>query len=264
MRFKLSLSLDSQAFGNLLPANYQYELSAWIYHTLSRGDAGYSQWLHQNGYSQDQKQFRLFNFSNLQIPKLRMEGDRIVLLSDTADLFLTFLPEEATEPFIKGTFASQSFTIGDRRSKVQWHVRSIEMLASPALHETMTFHTLSPMVITRRREDGGVDYLNPEDPKIGPALIGKYLAETLRSKYRAFYQEDIDAPYTPDFAILSPAKKKKITIKTGTPQQSDIVGYLCRFRITLPLPLMHILYETGAGEKGSMGFGIVEVGEIKR
>ncbi|MBA7582674.1 hypothetical protein ES708_24610 [subsurface metagenome] len=37
MRFKIELALENHA-ENLLPVNYQYELSSWIYNTIHRGD----------------------------------------------------------------------------------------------------------------------------------------------------------------------------------------------------------------------------------
>jgi len=66
MRFKLTLTVDRRAFGNFLPLNYQYELSAFVYRTIERANATYSEWLHENGFKLDAKQFRLFCFSNFQ------------------------------------------------------------------------------------------------------------------------------------------------------------------------------------------------------
>jgi len=255
MRFKLTLSFDFRALGKLLPANYQYELSGWIYHMLANGDAAYSEWLHQNGYVNNQKQFRMFTFSHLQIPKLRMEGDRLVLLSDQATLYLSFLPERATEEFIKGVFASQSFVLGDRHSQVQCSVQSIELVAPPAFEPIMTFQTLSPMVISGHLENGKPTYLSPE-----AFDTAKLLADTLRAKYLAYYGKPFEGTLEPDFNLLGPVKRKKITIKAGTPQETYIIGYMGRFSIRLPEELMMMLYETGVGEKGSMGFGMVENG----
>ncbi len=261
MRFNLTITFDHKPFGNKLPANYQYELSGWIYNTLARGDARYSDWLHTNGYTKDQKQFRLFTFSNLLIPKLKMEGDRLVLLSDHAQLFLSFLPEKATEEFVKGLFASQSFILGDRFSQVQCAVQSVELVLPPTIETTMTFKTLSPIVLSGHLPDGKPTYLSPDLP--GAARL---IYENLCAKYEAFHGRPFELGsdevnlYSKDasFVLMAPLKRKKITIKAHTPQQTYIVGYNTQFKISLPNELMHILYETGVGEKGSMGFGMVE------
>lgn len=34
MRFNLSIAFEHKSFGNKLPANYQYELSGWIYNLV--------------------------------------------------------------------------------------------------------------------------------------------------------------------------------------------------------------------------------------
>jgi CRISPR-associated endoribonuclease Cas6 len=69
MRFKLTLKVNREVFGDILPLSYQYELSAAIYKILSKADAEYATWLHNNGFELNpQKKFKLFTFSRLRIP----------------------------------------------------------------------------------------------------------------------------------------------------------------------------------------------------
>ena len=70
MRFKITLQVHSQQYGNALPINYQYELSAAIYQILSYADSDYAEWLHNNGFQSDHgsKNFKLFAFSHLIVP----------------------------------------------------------------------------------------------------------------------------------------------------------------------------------------------------
>jgi len=241
-----------------LPANYQYELSSWIYHTIAKGDEKYAEWLHANGFALGKKQFRLFTFSNLIFNKYRMEGDRIRLLDPGAGIIISFLPEKSTEEFVKGIFTSQSFSLGDGTSRVSCSIRSVEMMASPEFSDNMCFRTLSPMVISRKLPDGRTTYVSPETDGACEAIYNN-----LCSKYKAFYGKEYATgddgwKGEPGFRILSQVKRKKITIKVGTPQQTYIIGYLCSFEMTLPPDLMKILYEVGVGEKNSMGFGMVE------
>jgi len=253
MRFKLTLSFNFKASGKSLPINYHYELASWIYKTLSKGDSEYSEWLHQNGYINDRKQFRMFTFSNLQISNLRINGDRLVLLSEQAILYLSFLPERATEEFIKGIFTTQTFKLGDWLSGVQCCVQSIEVIAQPAFSQTMTFQTLSPIVISGHLENGKPTYLSPEAPNAAQLLYNNLCA-----KYIAYYGKSYTEAFKPEFILTSPLKRKKITIKANTLQQTYVVGYMGRFSTKLPEELMLLMYETGVGEKGSLGFGMVE------
>jgi CRISPR-associated endoribonuclease Cas6 len=119
----------------------------------------------------------------------------------------------------------------------------------------MNFKTLSPICITRRVERGATAYLSPVDPCAGESLL-----YSLLEKYRAYYGKPCSLPFDYDFTLLTPPKAKLITIKAGTDQQTRIKGYLCRFRLKAPEELTELLYESGAGEKGGMGFGMVTVG----
>lgn len=85
MRFKLTLQVNRQAFGNVLPINYQYEQSAVIYRILSRANKEFSLWLHENGYMlENGKRFKLFAYSPLKIMKREIyhEAKRIGILCD--------------------------------------------------------------------------------------------------------------------------------------------------------------------------------------
>lgn len=291
MRFKIALSLDFGTYGNVMPINYQYELSSWIYHTLAKGDKEYAEWLHTNGFTYGTKKFKLFTFSNIKFGRHKIVGERIILYDREAEFFISFLPEKSTEKFIKGVFTSQQFQLGDRISKICCNVSSVSAMPTPELYSVMIFKTLSPMVISGHLSNGKDTYISPESQDAGLRIY-----DNLCSKYYAYHGKPYlpdNVPYNPETSgssssdsipaklipaeqesiskgpilnekegvclkILSPLKRKKVTIKAGTPQQTYVIGYLCDFKITLPKDLMKILYETGIGEKGSLGFGMVE------
>ncbi len=252
MRFKLHLNIDKSKTGDMLPASYQYELSSFIYRTIARGDREFATWLHSNGFRLEGRNFKLFTFSQLEIPRWKIEGDRLRILSDDLALTLSFLPERSTEEFIKGVFSEQAFTLGDKRSKISLIVRNIESLASPQYQEAMEFQTLSPLCLSRKNDNGRIDYLSPAHEAAGEIILNNLLR-----KYEAFYNK----PYTGDtdfaFELLSEPRSKLITIKANTPQQTKIRGFMCRFRLQAPAELMRMAYKAGVGEKNSTGFGMV-------
>jgi signal transduction histidine kinase len=90
MRFKINLAIDSRTFGNRLPINYQYELSAWIYKIIACGDEQYAAWLHENGFSEKHRNFKMFVFSNLYSPGIKFEQDRLIFYSDKASIIGSF------------------------------------------------------------------------------------------------------------------------------------------------------------------------------
>ena len=256
MRFKLKLEVCPQVMGCELPFNYQYELSAAIYRILSQSDSTYSLWLHENGFIADNKRFKLFTFSNLIVPfyGIDKQRQRLIIKSDTIDWYITFLPEKSTKQFIEGVFCQQNFQIADRISGVEFLIREIQVMPPIEYHNEMFFKTLSPICISRRREDGKFDYLSPSDPNYTKGIL-----TGLRSRYKAYYDKEYPDKAYCDFQVLGEAKSALVKIKTDTPQQTFVRGYRYEFGIKLPEELMRIMYESGLGEKGSLGWGMCEV-----
>jgi len=257
MRFALRLHINKQAFGNMLPINYQYEQSAAIYHILARANEQYSAWLHENGYVLDSgKRFKMFTYSPFKIEKRRVLGEakRLCVLSDTVEWQISFLPEKSTEQFVQGLFSRQTFEIGDRLSRVQFQVQGIEVLPSPEFAEEMEFSAMSSISLRHFRENGTVEYLSPADSRSREIVqVG------LLSKYEAYHGKPYAGDLNFDFNVLNEPKRKLITIKQGTPEETRIAGYLCQFRMKAPIELMRIAYESGIGSGNSQGFGCVRV-----
>ncbi|MDR3327312.1 MAG: CRISPR-associated endoribonuclease Cas6 [Prevotellaceae bacterium] len=256
MRFKLLLQIHRNISGNLLPLNYQYPLSAWIYGIIAKSDAAYSTWLHDNGFSSvdSSKHFKLFTFSNLWFADAKPLADRLAIFSDTAELQLSFLPEKSTEEFIKGIFSEKEFSLGDRKSRVHFRVQGIEMLPPPVFGMEARFQTLSPITVSLQEETGRIAYLSPETDNYGQLLINN-----LKEKYRSFYQKPFVGDEAFEFELLSSPQSKLITIKANTREETRVRGYHCRFRLRADGELLRIMYSSGAGEKGSLGFGMVKI-----
>lgn len=253
MRFSLQLVPDTSIFGNTLPINYQYELSSFVYAAIHRSDAQYSTWLHQNGFIADNKQFRLFTFSHLHVPKYNIAGDRLMIESPTVEWQIAFLPGRSTEEFIRGLFSEQVFTLGDRQSKVQFRVTGIELMAEPVFTTDTVFTTLSPVCIARHiPETNQIFYESPDSPYAREAML-----RNLKNKYAAYHGHDYTGFGTFELKLLSKPISKLVSIKTGTPYQTKIRGYTFRFKLKADEELLKVMWNSGLGEKGSMGFGCV-------
>ena len=44
-----------------------------------------------------------------------------------------------------------------------------------------------------------------------------------------------------------------------TPEESKVIGYMYKFKLSMSPILNQIMYETGIGEKVNLGFGCVEI-----
>lgn len=255
MRFKLSLQLQAKIMGNEIPINYQYPLQSAIYHILSSCDLEFSTWLHENGYQKNSgKRFKLFTFSNLIVPNygIDKERERLIIKSNIVNLYVSFLPEKSTQKFIQGLFEHQIIQIADYISGAQFVVREIQLLPPLEYNPDTVFKTLSPICISQRNERNNMDYLSPNDPHYELGILTGLLARYNVIKGNAFFGETYCHIH-----ILTPPKSTLVRIKAGTPHETRVRGYRYKFKIDLPKELMEIAYESGLGEKGSMGFGMI-------
>lgn len=260
MRFRINLEPEPGS-GLLLPINYQYELSSWIYRTLEKGDADYSSWLHNQGFGSGDKRFKLFTLSGLHFGRYKVLGDRIRVEESPVSFVLSLYATSTAGPFIAGLFREQLLRLGDHRSEVRFVVTRLEKLPGMACGSSMQFTMETPCVISRR-EGKEVKYLSPEDTGYADQFIGNLL-----SKYKALVEEKQIVPGEESrnwdgemkFEPLGKSRSKLITIKAGTPQQTQVKGFLFPFRLTVPPDLLRIGYYAGFGEKNSVGFGYGEI-----
>jgi CRISPR-associated endoribonuclease Cas6 len=259
---RIKLTLEKMGSASLIPINYNYELSAWIYSRIRQADEEYADFLHNRGYSLTTnsisagKQFKFFTFSALQM-KGKPEGDRLQLQTDEARLVVSFLVEEASEKFIMGLFEKQELQLGDKISQVDFRVKQVESLPWQLIEERVRFRTISPLTVSRKNERGLDDYLPPDDVDFTGLLLRNLLDKYVATgrEVPASWQ---DYPF--DFTVLTREPRAKlITLKAHTRQQTRVKGYLFDFELTAPMPLLEIAYLAGLGRYNAEGFGCVEI-----
>jgi CRISPR-associated endoribonuclease Cas6 len=260
MRFSITFRLTGNA--RLLPINYQYELSAWIYKVLNLGDASFSAWLHNQGYDFKGRHYKLFTFSRLQVPQFKIQQDRLHILSESVSVLLSFYTPVSAETFITGLFRQQQFRLGDEKSQVAFEVTNISAEPGPEFNGKARFRLLSPVCVSTSRLQNGKAmplYLAPETTE-----FKKILSENLLHKYTAggLGKVGIHPAITEagiQLHLLNTPVSKLITIKANTPQQTKVRGYLFDFELQAPTAFLEAGYYAGFGEKNSLGFGCAEV-----
>lgn len=257
MRFELTLLLNPSERGRILPINYQYELSSWIYKVLNEGDPIFSAWLHSQGYKTKEKPFRLFTFSRLIIDKVKVKGDRLMILSNKIKLIISFLPDEIITPFIIGLFKDRHLILGDNFTQVAFDVIAVENLKPIEFTDEMTFTTLSPLFVDQMEAgEKNKKHLSPD-----AVNYSQNISSNLKEKYRAFNNKEPDNNWQDvEITAIGKLKPKTITIKAGTPNQTQIKAYEFKFKITGTPELIKIGYYGGFGGLNSQGFGCVEEG----
>ncbi|MCS7028106.1 MAG: CRISPR-associated endoribonuclease Cas6 [Bacteroidia bacterium] len=244
----------------ILPFNYQYELSSWIYKIISKADEEYAHFLHQNGYESNKKSFKFFCFSNLFIPQYKIIKDvGFLLQTRQLELQVGFYVDKVAEKFVSGLFQYQRGSIGTRESQVDFMVQRIETAPVRIHQERVKLKTLSPLVVAQKNEQGHKDYLHPLDKPFKELLL-----RNLIEKYKAADKE-IPLHWQNYPFVLEVDKKnirsKLITIKQGTPQATHVRGYLFEFLLQAPKELLEIGLSAGFGNENAQGFGMCEVVE---
>ncbi|MCK9450363.1 MAG: CRISPR-associated endoribonuclease Cas6 [Bacteroidales bacterium] len=262
MRFKLSLYV-ADAPNCLLPVNYQYPLSAWIYKTIHEGDHAFARFLHETGFKIGGAAYKFFTFSRLLFPHhgFVMQGDRMKLLTDRAELVVSFLAPEAMQHFVSGLFSLQHFRIGDKKSAVSFRVEKVEALPLPLFKSTMMYRTLSPLLVSYKTEDQrNAHYFDPHESEYNSIFLNN-----LRQKAASAIGHGLIQNFAPGDGKLSfkpsdsKPKSNLLIIKADTPAETRIRGFMYSFELTAP-PLLHkIGFLGGFGEKNSLGLGCVSI-----
>lgn len=241
----------------MLPMDYQYYLSAWIYKIFGTADKEFARFLHEEGYQAGYRQFRFFNYSSLDFGKPILWKDKRLfeIRQDHLVLKISFLLSEAAEKFIIGLFNNQTAYIGDKFNGLDLVVSQVERLPEPAIKREMHYRSATPVVIgLKGEEDKFAQYLAPEDGRYEELFM-----KHLRMKYQALpTKQEVLTEEKMHFRLLSESRSKLVTIKPDTPQQTRVKGYLFDFELSAPDVIHQLVLSCGAGEKGSVGFGWCE------
>lgn len=264
---RLTITLHAQERNTVLPINYQYPLSAWIYRTLEQGDPVLAEFLHEEGYAGDShRRFKFYSFSELRTPGARVQGDRLVLKQPEARFAISFLADRAAQTMVMGLFKrAEPSWLGDEQSGGRFAVSAVEMQMLPPMQGSADFFTASPAVVSVADTDEagqlGKKFLSPFDEGYETQFLGN-----LRQKYTAARQAGLleDTGGVPEirYELLShQAKEKRIDLLRGRPGYTRVRGYKFRFRLHAPEPMLRLAMLAGVGEKNAMGFGAVEGGD---
>jgi len=257
MRIKLTLNRTTKQ--RMLPMDYQYCISAWIYKVLKQADKDFAQFLHEKGYGQSEpKLYKLFCFSRLDFgkPKLWKEKKLFEIAVHDMGLLISFDVTEAASNFIKGLFMSQEFYLGDKFNGIDFRVTGVEALPEPTFTETMTYNLQTPWVVSYKTEtDKHPQYLSPTDEMFKPLAV-KHLVE----KYNNTRSSNAISPGKIKLTRATAFKRAGFVLKPGTKEESRVVGNLFDFELTAPVEVHRMIWGAGVSEKSSSGFGWVEPG----
>lgn len=254
-----------------IPLSYSYFLSSAIYRWIEESSPEYSSFLHS------EKLFKHFCFSQLFGERSHVQNGRIFFESGKILWYVGMPVEKTLQHFVTGIFERKEFFID--REYATFVIEQVETLAEPTWTRRIKFRTLSPVTVSvaglaegnlqsgSRSAEGylrpklSARYLKANDPKLVEAL-----RKNILHRFEVLYgnmPEDSDFRCIPDMDYIThrggaDRVSKLVTIKEGHPDETRVRGFRCPVTLDGNPELIKLAYESGLGEKGSIGFGMLE------
>lgn len=255
MRFKISLEINNLKFGNVLPISYQYELVSAVNYLLQSNIQEYEEWLNLNDFTlKDSEKQKLYSISNLYIPKIYVNGDRLYVNVPRIQFWLSVYPTFGTEQFLFKALMNKEIIIGDKISSVSFTVSDIQTVTPVEFKPVMEYQTLSPLVVVGMRPNKTIEYLSPHN-----VYFSQFMIDELVERWERIHK----MPYLGDrrysMELLQPERRKAVTVFSDTFQQQKVVGFMMKFRLHMAPELHELAYTLGLGDKINLGFGYIEL-----
>ncbi len=233
----MQIRLAFSGSGILLPLAYQHQLQGLIYQAMA-GNGEYRSFLHESGYRDGSRRFKLFTFGRLE-GRYRVLGDRILFPGG-----FRWELRSADAEFVKAL--SAGFFPGSCHSLFgsELTVEECTLTDFRIRSDQVRIRLLSPVTAYRTAEDGHTRYYSPEED-----AFYRLIEDNARRKWRAAM--GCEAPGVLRMAAAGPWSKV-VTLYKGT----YITAWMGRFSLSGPTALLELLYNTGLGAKSSQGFGM--------
>jgi CRISPR-associated endoribonuclease Cas6 len=261
LRLKLSLIADNNS---VLSPNYNYQLAAAIYNLLRFGSPEFSKFLHDIGFRQNGRTYKLFCFA-LKFEQIGIREGLINMISPKANLYISSpLIDDFVKNFIIGTFEEQKINIYSNYRYTEFKITQMELMPTVFISEETKFLLHSPMVLStvKLNSNGKTTqyYLRPDDKK----EINRIITSNLLNKYKLIYgkeftTDELELDWDQQYLSKHERVTKKITINESDKNAVDVIGIQAPFTLKGNAELIKVGYECGFGEKNSMGFGMAEV-----
>lgn len=239
MRLKITLKSNKIPF--LIPFNYNHILSAIIYNKIA--DLELAKELH------DSISFKFFTFSQINVHERKIGKKGILSIDGYLDFQISSPNDYLIKSLVEGFLNDLTINFNGE----QLFIEKIELLKMPEIGEEIKVKTLSPIIVRTKKEVEGklkIWDLSPADP-----LFFKNLENNLIKKYNSFNntEKSFDLNITSEMNLV---KRKRIII-----EKNNVKTYNRAYNMDLILngdkEILKFGYNTGLGEKNSIGFGMI-------
>lgn len=236
MQLIVNVKLDKPL---ILPLNYNHIVQSIIYRTLSVIPE-YADFVHDVGYSNGNRSFKMFNFSQL-MGEYRIQRHNII--------FENFVSLEIRSPqpllinILRASFEHNGITFGTQ----VYHDIFMEMYDYSVEDESLIIEMKSPMTIYSSDSlTGKTYYYEPTENE-----FAQMIDDNFKRKYYAYY--GIRPASSIELELQAEYKPRKLVTKY---QGVYVNAWFGRYCLKGKRKYLDFLYQTGLGAKNAQGFGM--------
>lgn len=225
-----------------LPLNYNHIVQSIIYRSIGTMP-DYADFLHNEGYSLEKRQYKMFQFSQLS-------GDYYI--QNKQIIFKSYIVFEirSPEPLLIRLLGESFWNNGIYFGKTLCTDIHMELYDYTIEVEELYIQMKTPITVySTDYEKGKTYYYNPEEEE-----FYRQINDNFYRKYEAYY--GVDPISTLKIQKLDKDLPKKFVTKY---QGSYITGWYGKYLISGKRKYLDFLYQAGLGSKNSQGFGMFEI-----
>lgn len=240
MKYRLTFHCDSEV---QLPVHYRKIVQAATLNWLGDTD-GYASFLHNGGYENDKRVFKLYTFSDLLGRHHYNKKIHRLIFNDTIQIYLSFYTEESHAYILNNISSDKPFQLG----KSGLHLTDCELVKEH--YQNCIVDTVSPVTIhsTFELADGRKKtyYYEPRERD-----FSEMIRQNLVRKYTALYEEE---PKDDSFFIKTVGNIRPVDIIYNSFQ---IKGWNGRFRMEGSEEMIRMALLAGIGARNGIGLGCI-------
>lgn len=225
-----------------LPMQYHHIVQSIIYHNLEE-EYGFSNFLHQEGYSADERNFRLFVFSLLK-GKYEIRDKKIIFRNE-----ISFQVRSADVRMLRIMMQNLSghgiHYLGQHYDNVCLHLED-----KVIQEDSIKIRMLSPLCVNSTDAVTRKTYFyHPEEEEFSEQIKANF-----RRKYKAY--TGIEPSSDICFHLIKVASRDKYVT---TYKNFHISGWFGEYELAGEPKYLDFLYQVGLGSRNSQGFGMFEI-----
>lgn len=243
MQLEVSVNLPQPL---VLPINYNHIIQSIIYRALS-AMPDYSEFLHESGYLNGKRQYKMFQFSKLN-------GDSFVDIKNRRITFKSYVTFEVRSPepllmnLLAMSFQYQGITFG--KMHCEYSDVNLELYDYTVEETDLRIQMKTPITVYSTEPDTGrTYYYSPQEQE-----FYEKIKDNFERKYKAFFG------IWPSRTIALSSAQEEVPRKLVTRYQGSYINaWYGIYHLTGERKYLDFLYQTGLGSKNAQGFGMFEL-----